>query len=92
MLAEPVPGSATAIYHSIVSQYLSDEERAALFDTIRAAGERASAEAPLAWLRMEPADDRANLELTLWPGGEDRLLARVGYHGSPVGLCGETVT
>src|SRR5262249_55879673 len=61
MLAEPAPGRATVIYHSIVSQYLSDEERAKLFATIRAAGERATTEAPLAWLRMEPADDRANL-------------------------------
>jgi len=86
MLAEPAPGIATVIYHSIVSQYLSDEERADLFETIRAAGERATAEAPLAWLRMEPADDRANLDLSLWPGGEDRRLARVGYHGSPVEL------
>ncbi|HEX7245992.1 MAG TPA: DUF2332 domain-containing protein [Solirubrobacterales bacterium] len=86
MLAEVTPGQATVIYHSIVSQYLSDEERAALFDGIREAGERATAEAPLAWLRMEPADDRANLELTTWPGGEDRLLARVGYHGTPVEL------
>ncbi len=86
MLAEPAPGQATVIYHSIVSQYLSDEEREALFSAIRAAGERATPDAPLAWLRMEPADDRANLELTLWPGGEDRHLARVGYHGSPVQL------
>jgi hypothetical protein len=86
MLAESATGKATVIYHSIVSQYLSDEERAALFDGIREAGERATDNAPLAWLRMEPADDRANLELTLWPGGEDRLLARVGYHGTPVAL------
>jgi hypothetical protein len=86
MLAQPAPGRATVIYHSIVSQYLSDEERVGLFDGIRAAGERATAEAPLAWLRMEPVDDRADLELTLWPGGEDRRLARVGYHGNPVAL------
>lgn len=86
MLAERAPGQATVIYHSIVSQYLSDGERAALFDGIREAGERASADAPLAWLRMEPADDRANLDLTIWPGGEERRLARVGYHGSPVEL------
>lgn len=86
MLADPAPGQATVIYHSIVSQYLSDAERASLFEGIREAGERATAEAPLAWLRMEPADDRANLELTVWPGGEDRLLARVGYHGNPVEL------
>jgi len=86
MLAEPAPGEATVIYHSIMSQYLSDAERAALFTGIREAGGRATAEAPLAWLRMEPVDDRANLELTVWPGGEDRLLARVGYHGTPVEL------
>ncbi len=85
-LAEPAPGQATVVYHSIVSQYLSDAEREALFDTIRTAGERATPKAPLAWLRMEPADDRADLELTLWPGGEERHLARVGYHGNPVGL------
>jgi hypothetical protein len=86
MLAEPAPGQATVIYHSIVSQYLSDDERAALFAAIAEAGARASADAPLAWLRMEPADDRANLDLTVWPGGEERRLARVGYHGTPVEL------
>ena len=86
MLANPAPGRATVLYHSIVSQYLSDEERKAFFGHVRAAGERANTGAPLAWLRMEPADDRADLELTLWPGGETRHLARVGYHGSPVEL------
>jgi hypothetical protein len=86
MLAEDAPGQATVIYHSIMSQYLSDEERAALFGSIEAAGERATAQAPLAWLRMEPADDRADVELTLWPGGETRRIARAGYHGNPVEL------
>ncbi len=86
MLAEQAPGEATVIYHSIVSQYLSDEERAALFESIRGAGDRASATAPLVWLRMEPNDDRADLHLTTWPGGEERRLARAGYHGNPVEL------
>ncbi len=86
VLADPTPGRATVLYHSIVSQYLSDEEREAFFGHVTAAGERASVDAPLAWLRMEPVDDRADLELTLWPGGETRRLARVGYHGSPVEL------
>jgi hypothetical protein len=86
MLAEPRPGEATVIYHSIVSQYLDDDERATLFESIRGAGERADADAPLAWLRMEPNNDRADLHLTLWPGGEERRLARVGYHGTPVEL------
>jgi hypothetical protein len=86
MLAEPTPGQATVIYHSIVSQYLGEEEREALFASIREAGGRATADAPLAWLRMEPVDDRADLELTIWPGDENRRLARVGYHGNPIEL------
>jgi len=86
MLAEPAPGAATVIYHSIMSQYLSDEERVELFARIEDAGARATEQAPLAWLRMEPVDDRAAVELTLWPGGETRLVARAGYHGTPVEL------
>lgn len=85
-LAEPAPGQATVVYHSIMSQYLSDEERRALFEGIAEAGARATPEAPLAWLRMEPGDDRANVDLTVWPGGEKRRLARAGYHGDPVRL------
>ena len=86
LLAEPAPGQATVLYHSIVSQYLGEEERASLFDGIREAGARATADAPLAWLRMEPADNLADVHLTLWPGGEGRRLARAGYHGTPVEL------
>jgi hypothetical protein len=86
MLAAPARGQATVIYHSIMSQYLSDAERTALFDAIEAAGKRATEHSPLAWLRMEPADDRADVDLTLWPGGETRRVARAGYHGNPVEL------
>jgi hypothetical protein len=84
MLAEPSPGAATVLYHSIVSQYLGDDEASAFQRHIREAGARASRGAALAWLRMEPAGDRAELRLTIWPGGEERLLARVGYHGTPL--------
>jgi hypothetical protein len=86
MLAESAPGRATVLYHSIMSQYLSDEERAQLFTCIEEAGTQATEQAPLAWLRMEPADDRADVHLTLWPSGETRHIARAGYHGNPVEL------
>jgi hypothetical protein len=33
---------------------------------------------------MEPAGKCADLHLTIWPGGEDRHLAKVGYHGTPI--------
>jgi hypothetical protein len=85
-LEEPGDGLATVIFHSVVMQYLSDQERDAFEREVEAAGERASAAAPLAWLRMEPDGDRAAIRITTWPGGEERLLARAGYHGNPVEL------
>ncbi len=86
-LAEPRPGLATVVFHSIVIQYLTEAERSALTALLRVAGERADARAPLAWLRMEPAGERADLHLTIWPGGEERRLGSAGYHGDPVELC-----
>jgi len=85
-LAEARPGLATVVFHSIVIQYLSEDERGALTALLNVAGERAEARAPLAWLRMEPAGERAELRLTTWPGGEERQLGTAGYHGDPVDL------
>jgi hypothetical protein len=83
-LTLPLPGIATVVVHSIVLQYLPREARARLKGAIHTAGERASGASPLAWLRMEPAGERAELRLTTWPGGEERVLASAGYHGSPI--------
>jgi hypothetical protein len=90
MLAEPAPGTTTVVYHSIVMQYLGEEELAAFHHQIETASARATADAPLAWLRMEPAGDHADLHLTIWPGGEERHFARAGYHGTPVELLPTT--
>jgi hypothetical protein len=84
-LALPAPEAATVIFHSIVMQYLGGEERAGFEAAVREAGARATAAAPLAWLRMEPDDEqRTDVRLTVWPGGSERRLARAGYHGDPV--------
>lgn len=85
-LAEPREGMATVLFHSIVFQYFPEEERRAFLATVEAAGARATAAAPFAWLRMEPAGPWADVRLTLWPGGEERHVAAVGYHGDPVTL------
>ncbi len=86
-LAEPCEGAATVVFHSIVMQYLLEEEHRKFERYLREVGARTEGGAPLAWLRMEPAGEMAEVRLTLWPGGEERLLARVGYHGDPVLLA-----
>jgi len=85
-LAERREGVATVVFHSIVMQYLGEEERRQFEACVRDAGARADAAAPVAWLRMEPAGERAEVRLTLWPDGEDRVIARAGYHGDFVDL------
>ena len=84
-LAEaPDDGVSTVVFHSIVWQYLDEDERRRIRAAIARAGERATAEAPFAWLRMESDGADTRVDVTTWPGGDERLVARAGYHGRPV--------
>lgn len=83
-LAEPRLGVATVVFHSVVMPYLTEEAREEVRRIIEAAGDRATENAPLAWLAMEPGADQADVHLTLWPGGERRLIAQAGFHGRDV--------
>ena len=90
-LADQVSGVATVVYHAIVWQYLSNRDRTQLQHAIAKAGQVATRDTPLAWLRFEPAGNVAEVRLQIWPGGEDRLLAQSGFHGKPVKwLAGES--
>jgi hypothetical protein len=90
-----VPGATTVLWHSVVWQYLPDDERAAVSDRLEELGARADAEAALAHLRLEPERRRAGgdheflVRLRTWPGGpqgsdrSDRLLGVAHPHGIP---------
>lgn len=89
--AEPAAGSATVLYHSIFWQYLPEPSRVRLAALIDRLGRTATAGAPFAWLRMEPPPGELahiELRLTLWPGGEDRRLARLHPHGAWIEWAG----
>lgn len=93
-LARPTDGLATVVWHSVVRQYLTPAERAAVDQIVAEAGARATPDAPLARLSMEPEKVGAGqfrfvLELTTWPGGERRVLAECLGHGPPVVWVGE---
>lgn len=85
-LADRPAGEATVVYHSVVMQYFPEAERRAFIDVLSHAGEKATAQAPLAWLRMEhdAVMDEFALRLTLWPDGEETLLALAHPHGRAV--------
>lgn len=78
----PVSGVARVVQHSIAFQYFPANTQARIAAAMAAAGAEADVATPLAWSRfeVEPGAGSATLRLRLWPGGEDRLLARADPH------------
>lgn len=78
----PERGATRVVMHSIAFQYFDPDSQRRVTEHIEAAGARASAQAPLAWLRFEkePGEDRHSLRLRTWPGDE-QLLAWAHPHG-----------
>ena len=85
-LDEAADGATTIVYHSIVEEYVPAGELAAFHSTMEEAGARSTARRPLGWVRLEqqPGQKRHQLTLRLWPGGEERVLAVSGAHGTNV--------
>jgi len=90
-LRVPQPaGQWRVIFHSMVLQYFSPEDRQAVVDAIGDAGARARADRPLAWISYEWTRDRREVQLLLtsWPDGRIHHLAtchpygaRIEWHG-----------
>jgi hypothetical protein len=73
---------ANVVYHSVLWGYLSNEARRRLREIISEAGDKATRESPLAWLRMEHGPEGAEVLLTTWPGGLQERIATADYHGA----------
>ena len=83
LAAPPAAGHATVLMHSLVWPYIHADEQAAIASALESAGRRATAAAPLAWLRLEPNanEDGVELRCRLWPAApQDRVLARGHAH------------
>ena len=83
-LARPAPGVVTVVFHSVFVQYLHGSEQSRIGRALAMAGRAAGIDAPLSWLRLEPGTGAFEVRLTTWPGGEERLLATCGPHGTGV--------
>ena len=82
-LQTPHPGQLHLVCHTIAHQYFPQSVQARIEAAMAAAGARASADAPLAWLAMEAdaAGEGAGVTLRLWPGDLRLELGRAGFHG-----------
>ncbi len=85
-LAEPQAAGVTRVLmHSVVWQYLPADGRARIRAAMAAAGARATAERPLAWVMMEPNRDlhRHEVRVQCWPSDAAmELVALAHSHGA----------
>lgn len=86
LAAPPAAGVTRVVLHSVAFHYFPAATQARIAAAAADAGQAATSESPLAWLRYEtePDEDRFTLRLRLWPDGEDRLLAHCDPHGNRV--------
>ncbi|MBB3174380.1 hypothetical protein FHR90_002221 [Endobacter medicaginis] len=84
-------GVTRVVWHSVVLQYLPDEERAAVVAAIEQAGGRADGQHPFAWVSFEWEMARRCmvLRLKLWPQGEACELATCHPHGAWIDWTGD---
>ncbi len=74
-------GQARVVFHSIALQYFPQAAKDRITARMEQAGARATSASPLAWLAFEQfGDEGPRLTLRLWPGGEERLLAKADAH------------
>ncbi|MEG3180934.1 DUF2332 domain-containing protein [Sphingomonas sp. LT1P40] len=85
LAAPQVAGTTRVLMHSIVWQYVGGAGQARIMAAMEAAGARAMAERPLAWIALEANRETFQHELVVrfWPGdGAPHLLARAHAHGA----------
>ena len=83
-VAEPAPGFACVVFHTVMLEHLSPADRDTLTQRITSMGSRATRSAPFAWVHMEQAAERYETSVTLWPGGDQIAIATSDGHAQHV--------
>lgn len=85
-VGKPQTGMATVLMHSVVTDHFDTETKSRFRGFVSSVGQHATNEAPFAWLRMEQGIAASHFEtrLTMWPGGEERLIATSDAHGQDI--------
>lgn len=83
LLATPQEGVCRMLYHTIVWQYLADDQRTRIEKALTRAGSAATDETPLAHFAFEADDagEGGRMTLTMWPGGDPVTIGRADFHG-----------
>ena len=85
LLAKPqAAGTCRVLMHSVVWPYLDSSRRDRIIAALERAAARATADTPIAWLRMEWDSEHTphRIRVKTWPGGDDLHLANSHPHGA----------
>jgi hypothetical protein len=77
-------GIATVVFQSAVWQYISESEQQRIVSIIENSGNRASEEAPIAWLRMEAINNIFEIRLRIYPGFKEQIITTSRAHAPSV--------
>lgn len=86
---ELVRKTTTVLWHSVMWQYLTDDDRDAIDERIAELGAQGTPQAPFAHLSLEPARRSPGAPheflvlLTTWPWGERTIIGSAPAHGIP---------
>jgi hypothetical protein len=82
-LGERHENAVHVVFHTIAWQYFPYDAQEKGRALMAAAGEKATKDAPLAWLRFEMDEQKpgAAITLTMWPSGQETYLGRADFHG-----------
>jgi hypothetical protein len=80
------PGTWTVLWHSIMWQYLDDDQKAAIDAGVAALGAAATESARFAHVSLELVKLTSDtpVEMQTWPGGARSVLGKAPPHGIPV--------
>lgn len=85
LLRPQAEGTTRLLMHSIVWQYVPQDQQARITAAMESAGAQATAERPVAWVMLEANRTLLNhgLSVRYWPGGgEETILAAAHAHGA----------
>lgn len=77
-------GTTRVLQHSVMWQYVPEDEQARVTERMERSGAEATAERPLAWLSLEAnrTVHQHELKVRYWPGGEEEVLLGTAHpHG-----------
>lgn len=84
------PGATTVLWHSVMWQYVPEEEQARVSARIEELGSHATTRSPFVHLSLEPVRRAADIPheflvtMQVWPHGSRRVLGSAAPHGVPV--------